>query len=89
MRSNETNLALTRSSQQIAQEARKDSSAMKSIAVLTMTFLPATYIAVSGLGHTSRNTLDNKLTFYFVSADSLCHPWDLRNRAFPGAVLGC
>jgi len=58
MKSNETNLALTRSSQQIAQEARKDSSAMKSIAVLTMTFLPATYIAVSGLGHPPRNSLD-------------------------------
>ncbi|KAK0640783.1 hypothetical protein B0T16DRAFT_202164 [Cercophora newfieldiana] len=45
LRSNEINLSLARSSHRIAQETRKDSSAMKSIAVLTMVFLPATYIA--------------------------------------------
>ncbi|KAK4444538.1 hypothetical protein QBC34DRAFT_415122 [Podospora aff. communis PSN243] len=44
-RNNEINLSLAKSSQRIAQETRKDSSAMKSIAVLTMVFLPATYIA--------------------------------------------
>ena len=44
-KNNEINLSLARSSQRIAQETRKDSSAMKSIAVLTMVFLPATFIA--------------------------------------------
>jgi hypothetical protein len=33
--------------QQISAAARKDGAAMKSIAILTMCFLPATFIAVS------------------------------------------
>jgi hypothetical protein len=45
-RSNQINLSLADSSQKIAMDTQRDSSIMKSIAVLTMTFLPATYIAV-------------------------------------------
>lgn len=44
--SNQHNLKLATYSHEIAQEAKRDSSSMKTIAVLTMTFLPATYIAV-------------------------------------------
>jgi hypothetical protein len=36
-------------SSQIARAARRDSAAMKGIAVLTMVFLPGTYVAVRGL----------------------------------------
>ncbi|KAK3317596.1 hypothetical protein B0T19DRAFT_435247 [Cercophora scortea] len=43
--SNKINRKLAESSERIAMDARRDSSSMKSIAVLTMTFLPATYIA--------------------------------------------
>jgi hypothetical protein len=35
------------SSRRIAMDAKKDSSMMKSIALLTMVFLPATFLAVS------------------------------------------
>jgi hypothetical protein len=45
-KSNQINLNLADSSRRIAMDAQKDSSMMKSIALLTMTFLPATYIAV-------------------------------------------
>lgn len=38
---------LAKSSMMIAEATMKDSSAMKSIAVLTMIFLPATTVAVS------------------------------------------
>lgn len=38
---------LAEASHSLAQAAKKDSSAMKSIAVLTMLFLPATAVAVS------------------------------------------
>ncbi|KAK3689367.1 hypothetical protein B0T22DRAFT_536304 [Podospora appendiculata] len=43
--SNKINRSLAESSQRIAMDAQRDSSSMKSIAVLTMIFLPATYIA--------------------------------------------
>ncbi|KAK4225314.1 hypothetical protein QBC38DRAFT_483401 [Podospora fimiseda] len=43
--SNEINRSLAESSRKIAIQTQRDSSAMKSIAVLTMTFLPATFIA--------------------------------------------
>ncbi|KAH8727393.1 hypothetical protein GQ44DRAFT_725279 [Phaeosphaeriaceae sp. PMI808] len=46
-KSNQINLNLAESSRQIAAEAQKDAATMKSVAVLTMTFLPATFIAVS------------------------------------------
>jgi len=32
----------------IGQEARKETAAMKTIAIVTMTFLPATFVSVSG-----------------------------------------
>jgi len=49
-KSNQINLSLAESSRHIAMDAQKDSAVMKSIAVLTMIFLPATYIAV---GHSN------------------------------------
>lgn len=46
---------LAKSSKTIAEATMKDSSAMKSIAVLTMVFLPATAVAVSpSFLHTDR-----------------------------------
>ncbi|KAI1412253.1 hypothetical protein F5Y13DRAFT_180319 [Hypoxylon sp. FL1857] len=44
-RNNETNRRLAESSTSIAHDTRRDSSAMKSIAILTMVFLPATFTA--------------------------------------------
>ncbi|KAI2619932.1 hypothetical protein GGR54DRAFT_601856 [Hypoxylon sp. NC1633] len=44
-RNNESNRKLAESSTSIARDTRRDSSAMKSIAILTMVFLPATFTA--------------------------------------------
>ncbi|KAI1660748.1 hypothetical protein F4813DRAFT_348216 [Daldinia decipiens] len=44
-RNNETNYRLAESSTSIAHDTRRDSLAMKSIAILTMIFLPATFTA--------------------------------------------
>ncbi|KAI1100669.1 hypothetical protein F4804DRAFT_318343 [Jackrogersella minutella] len=44
-RNNETNRRLAESSTSIARDTRRDSLAMKSIAILTMVFLPATFTA--------------------------------------------
>ncbi|KAI2623067.1 hypothetical protein GGS26DRAFT_567027 [Hypomontagnella submonticulosa] len=44
-RNNQTNRELAESSTSIARDTRRDSSAMKSIAILTMVFLPATFTA--------------------------------------------
>lgn len=41
------NIQLAETSATIARESKKDSSAMKAIAVLTMCFLPGTFLAVS------------------------------------------
>jgi hypothetical protein len=41
------NIRLAETSTTIAEESKKDSSAMKAIAVLTMCFLPGTFLAVS------------------------------------------
>ena len=41
------NISLAETSAVIAKESKKDSSAMKAIAVLTMFFLPGTFLAVS------------------------------------------
>ena len=40
-------IALAADSRQIAAATKKDSSAMKTIALLTMIFLPGTFVAVS------------------------------------------
>jgi len=40
-------IELTKATAVIARESKKDSSAMKAIAVLTMCFLPGTFLAVS------------------------------------------
>ncbi|KAI1109887.1 hypothetical protein F5Y14DRAFT_455575 [Nemania sp. NC0429] len=44
-RNNETTCAMAGASTRIAHDTRRDSAAMKSIAILTMVFLPATFIA--------------------------------------------
>jgi len=47
-RDNIANQSIAADSREIASAARRDSSAMKAIALLTMTFLPGTFVAVSG-----------------------------------------
>ena len=44
---NRTNLEIAKSTKSLAEESRKDSSSMITIAVLTMVFLPGTFISVS------------------------------------------
>lgn len=44
-----TNIAIAEASRRIAFETKRDSDAMKTIAALTMVFLPATFVAVSKL----------------------------------------
>lgn len=44
-----TNIAIAEASRRIAFETKRDSDAMKTIAALTMVFLPATFVAVSTL----------------------------------------
>ena len=46
--SNKLNARISEQSRDIALEAKRDSRAMKAIAVLTMFFLPGAFIAVSG-----------------------------------------
>jgi len=48
-RDNLLNIELAKATAQVAEETRQDSAAMKTIAVLTLTFLPGTFIAVSAL----------------------------------------
>ena len=45
-----TNIAIADASRRIAFETRRDSDAMKTIAALTMIFLPGTFVAVSTHG---------------------------------------
>ena len=42
-----TSVSIARDSRTLAQESKKDSSSMKTIAVVTMVFLPGTFVAVS------------------------------------------
>ena len=44
---NQLSMEIARATAQVAEEARQDSAAMKTIAVLTLTFLPGTAVAVS------------------------------------------
>ena len=46
-RDNMLSMRIARSTADVAEEARQDSAAMKTIAVLTLTFLPGTAVAVS------------------------------------------
>ena len=48
-RDNLLNIELAKATAQVAEETRQYSAAMKTIAVLTLTFLPGTFIAVSPL----------------------------------------
>jgi hypothetical protein len=45
-KNNEINQEINIDNQRIANETRKDSLAMKSVAILTMAFLPGTFVAV-------------------------------------------
>jgi hypothetical protein len=45
--SNDLNARISEQSRDLARESKRDSRAMKAIAVLTMFFLPGTFIAVS------------------------------------------
>ena len=51
------NLQLAATTTTIARESKKDSSAMKAIAVLTMCFLPGTFLAVCTAAPRSLNLL--------------------------------
>jgi hypothetical protein len=48
-RDNLLNIELAKATAQVAEETRQDSAAMKTIAVLTLTFLPGTFIAVRSI----------------------------------------
>lgn len=67
-----TNITLVGSSAAIAKAAKADSSAMKTIAILGMFFLPSAFIAV-------RSTSTLPLTFSSASADSSMPKGHLRN----------
>jgi Mg2+ and Co2+ transporter CorA len=47
MRDGRVSKAIAETSEQIARESKRDSSAMKTLAVLTTVFLPPTFVAVS------------------------------------------
>ena len=64
-RDNQLNLSIATSSAKIAEESRRDSASMKTIAVLTLLFLPGTSVAVSSGAnptHPELNILYNILT---------------------------
>ena len=46
-RDNLLNIEIAKATAQVAEETRQDSAAMKTIAILTLTFLPGTAVAVS------------------------------------------
>lgn len=50
-RDNLLNIEIAKATAQVAEETRQDSAAMKTIAVLGLTFLPGTAVAVSALAH--------------------------------------
>jgi hypothetical protein len=55
---NMLNLRLAKATARVAEETRQDSSAMKTLALVTLTFLPATAVAVSTITficHTKRS----------------------------------
>ena len=49
-RDNKLNIEVARDSKSIAAESKRDSSSMKTIAVLTIVFLPGTFVSVNCLG---------------------------------------
>jgi hypothetical protein len=88
---------MARDSKELAEASKRDSSAMKIIAVLTTLFLPGTFIAVSSkvTGKSAKGFL--VLIPNVQLADSLCHahpklerPFDERCHDKPLLVLlGC
>jgi hypothetical protein len=51
------NIGLAKDSKEIAAASKRDSSAMKIVAVLTTAFLPGTFMAVSCKTHPTNNNL--------------------------------
>jgi Mg2+ and Co2+ transporter CorA len=49
-RDNDLNIGIARASKELAAASKRDSSAMKIIALMTTLFLPGTFIAVGNLG---------------------------------------
>lgn len=47
------NISIAEDSKKIAAAAKRDSSAMKTVSMLTLVFLPGTFVAVRGLVHMS------------------------------------
>jgi hypothetical protein len=66
-RDNLLNIELAKATAQVAEETRQDSAAMKTIAVLTLTFLPGTFIAVSPLLRTPSKPHTNNPSQSFFS----------------------
>ncbi|KAI0828410.1 hypothetical protein F5Y06DRAFT_308360 [Hypoxylon sp. FL0890] len=64
-RNNEMNRRLAESSTSIARDTRRDSSAMKSIAILTMVFLPATFTATY-FGTPAMSALEPSQSLYWI-----------------------
>lgn len=67
-----TNLDISNSNLEIAKAAREDGQQMRSIALLTMIFLPATFVAVSAVGILHDGRWPNEgLTLKQVATESL------------------
>jgi len=65
---------MARDSKEVAEASKRDSSAMKIIAVLTTLFLPGTFIAVSS--NTSTQTWGIFILIIYISlTDFLCYAY--------------
>jgi hypothetical protein len=74
------NIGLAADSKQIATATKKDGSAMKTIAVLTMVFLPGTYVAVSLLEAADQEAnANNELTKLQALFAMPLFNWDAEN----------
>ena len=62
-RDNLLNIEIAKATAQVAEETRQDSAAMKTIAVLTLTFLPGTAVAVREIGSVLL-ACQNRLTMF-------------------------
>jgi hypothetical protein len=64
------NLQLAATTTTIARESKKDSSAMKAIAVLTMCFLPGTFLAVCTAGPRPLNLLLPFILIFWIRVEN-------------------
>jgi hypothetical protein len=68
------NLEVARDSRRIAQASKRDSSAMKTIALLTMVFLPPTFVAVSAFAVVTFSAIAKLFLMIFLQRHfSQCH----------------